>query len=106
MFHLRHSPALREFLVDLDWFPFSGLTMLSFKSETRAEVEADLCRLIDQPGVDEPKLERRRDLLRLYRSEPDPAPIELTAYGMENGADGGGGPPAQATCSIMSRKPG
>jgi hypothetical protein len=84
MFHLRHSPALREFLVgNFDRFPFSGLTMLTLKSETRAEVEADLCRLIDQPGVDQPELERRRDLLRMYRSAPDRKPIEFTALSME-----------------------
>lgn len=84
MFHLRHSPALREFLVgNFDRFPFSGLTMLTLKSETRAEVEADLGRLIDQPGVDEPELERRRDLLRMYRSAPDRKPIEFTALSME-----------------------
>ena len=57
--------------------------MLTLKSETQAEVEADLCRLIEKPGVDEPELERRRELLRLYRSEPDRAPIEFTAYSME-----------------------
>jgi len=84
MFHLRHSPALREFLVgNFDRFPFSGLTMLTLKSETRAEVEADLGRLIDQPGVDEPELERRRDLLRMYQSAPDRKPIEFTALSME-----------------------
>lgn len=84
MFHLRHSSALREFLVEnFDRFPFSGLTMLALKNGTQAEVEADLCRLIEQPGVDAPELERRRDLLRLYRSEPDRAPIEFTTYSME-----------------------
>lgn len=84
MFHMRHGPALREWLVEnFDRFPFSGLTLLCFRNDTREGVEADLCRLIEQPGVDAPELERRRDLLRLYRSEPDRTPIEFTAYSME-----------------------
>ena len=68
---------------NFDRFLFSGLTMLALKNETQAAVEADLCRLIEEPGVDAPELERRRDLLRLFRSEPDRAPIEFTAYSME-----------------------
>lgn len=84
MFHMRHGPALREFLLEnFDRFPFSGLTLLCFKDGTRTEVEADLSRLIEQPGVDEPELERRRELLRMYRSAPDRPPIEFTALSME-----------------------
>lgn len=84
MFHMRHSSALREWLLEnFDRFPFSGLTLLCFKGRSQEEVEADLLRLIEQPGVDAPELERRRDLLRLYRSEPDRKPIEFTAYSME-----------------------
>jgi hypothetical protein len=84
MFHMRHSSVLREWLAEnFDRFPFSGLTLLCFKSRSREEVEADLLRLIEQPGVDEPELERRRDLLRMYRSAPDRKPIEFTALSME-----------------------
>jgi hypothetical protein len=76
--------VLREWLAEnFDRFPFSGLTLLCFKSLSREEVESDLLRLIDQPGVDEPELERRRDLLRMYRSAPDRKPIEFTALSME-----------------------
>jgi hypothetical protein len=84
MFHLRHSPALREFLLaHFDRFPFTGLTMLTLKNETRAEVEADLRRLVDAPGVDAPEVARRRELLEMYRASPDREPIEFTAYSME-----------------------
>jgi hypothetical protein len=84
MFHLRHSPALREFLLAyFDCFPFTGLTMLTLKNETRAEVEADLRRLVDAPGVDAPEVARRRELLEMYRASPDREPIEFTAYSME-----------------------
>jgi hypothetical protein len=84
MFHLRHGPALREFLLAyFDRFPFTGLTMLTLKNETRAEVEADLRRLVDAPGVDAPEVARRRELLEMYRASPDREPIEFTAYSME-----------------------
>ncbi|HEX8276207.1 MAG TPA: hypothetical protein VF615_26445 [Longimicrobiaceae bacterium] len=83
MFHMRHSPALREWVAEnFDRFPFSGLTLLCFKSGTREEVEADLLRLIDQPGVDEPERERRRELLHVFRTTQVREPIEFTALSM------------------------
>jgi hypothetical protein len=84
MFHLRHSPAMREFLIgNFDRFPFSGLTLLVFKNTTRADVEADLRALIDAPGIDEREAARRRDLLRLFQSEETCEPIQFTALSME-----------------------
>jgi len=84
MFHLRHSPAMRDFLVaNFDRFPFSGLTLLVFKNTTRAEVESDLRALIDAPGIDEREAARRRDLLRLFQSEETCEPIQFTALSME-----------------------
>lgn len=83
MFHLRHSPALREFLAEnFDRFPFSGLTMLCLKNETRAEVEAELRGLVDAPGTDAPEVERRRGLLELFQGSPDRPPLEFTALSM------------------------
>src|SRR5688572_28083164 len=39
MFHLRHGPALRTFLVEnFDRFPFSGLSMLCLMNDTPAQV--------------------------------------------------------------------
>lgn len=84
MFHLRHSPALRAFLSEnFDRFPFTGVTLLTMKYETRDEVEADLRRLADAPGVDAPELARRRELLRLFQESPNREPIEFTALSME-----------------------
>ena len=83
MFHLRQSAALRHFLLaNFERFPFSGLTMLCLKNETEAGVEADLERLIGAPGLDEPELRRRRELLELYRTAGDREPIAFTAYSM------------------------
>jgi hypothetical protein len=84
MFHLRHSPALREFLLrHFDRFPFSGLTLLALQHETPAQVEANLRRLMEAPGVDERELVRRRELLELYLATPDRAPMEFTALSMQ-----------------------
>ncbi|HEX2209730.1 MAG TPA: hypothetical protein VHG93_18765 [Longimicrobium sp.] len=84
MFHLRHSPALRAFLAEnFDRFPFSGLTMLILKNERREEVETELRRLMDAPGLDAPELARRRDLLRMFQESPDREPIEFTALSMQ-----------------------
>jgi len=84
MFHLRHSAALREFLLEnFERFPFTGLTLLCLKSETSEEVAADLRRLIETPGLDQPELERRRDLLRLFQSSGAKEAIEFTTYTME-----------------------
>ena len=84
MFHLRHSPALRDFLREnFDRFPFTGLTLLCFQHETRDEVEAELRRLIDFPGVDAPEVERRRALLEMFRSTEHGTAMEYTARSME-----------------------
>ena len=84
MFHLRRSFALREFLLDnFERFPFTGLTLLALKNETRDQVEADLQRLIEASGIDDREIERRKDLLQLYRSLEVREPIEFTAYSMK-----------------------
>src|ERR1041384_6186061 len=68
MFQLRRSPALREFLLEnFERFPFTGLTLLCLKNETRDQVEADLQQLVEAPGVDAAEIERRKELLQLYR---------------------------------------
>ncbi|HET9785942.1 MAG TPA: hypothetical protein VFP47_02355, partial [Pyrinomonadaceae bacterium] len=69
MFHLRRSPALREFLLqNFERFPFTGLTLLCLKNETREQVEADLRRLVEEPDVDDSEIERRKKLLDLYQN--------------------------------------
>jgi len=84
MFHLRRSPALREFLLEnFERFPFTGLTLLCLKNETSDEVEADLERLIAAHDADESEVERRKDLLQLFKSSTTREPIEFTGYSMK-----------------------
>ena len=84
MFHLRRSPALREFLIEnFERFPFTGLTLISLKNETRDQVEADLKRLIEAPNIDDREIERRKELLQLYRTLEVLEPIEFTSYSMK-----------------------
>jgi hypothetical protein len=84
MFHLRRSPALRDFLLEnFERFPFTGLTLICLKNETRDQVEADLHQLIEAPDVDDFEIERRKELLQLYRSGEIREPIEFTAYSMK-----------------------
>ena len=84
MFHLRRSPALREFLLEnFERFPFTGLTLICLKNETRDQVEADLQRLVAAPDIDNFEIERRKDLLKLYRTLEVREPIEFTAYSMK-----------------------
>lgn len=84
MFHLRRSSALREFLLEnFERFPFTGLTLLCLKNETRDQVEADLHQLLEAPDVDNVEVERRKDLLQLFQSSETREPIEFTSYSMK-----------------------
>jgi len=84
MFHLRRSPALREFLLEnFERFPFTGLTLLCLKNETRDQVEADLKQLAAAPNVDDSEIKRRKELLQLYRTSEIREPIEFTSYSMK-----------------------
>ncbi len=84
MFHLRRSPALREFLLEnFERFPFTGLTLICLKNETRDQVEADLRQLAEADHVDNSEIERRKELLKLYQNSPAREPIEFTAYSMK-----------------------
>ena len=83
-YHLRHSPALREFLsANFERFPFSGLTLLCFKARTRDEVVQDLRALAGAPGLDTAEITRRGALLRLFEESPHRDPIEFAAVNME-----------------------
>lgn len=84
MFHLRRSPALREFLLEnFERFPFTGLTLICLKNETREQVEADLRQLTQAPDVDNSEIERRKKLLDLYLNSPEREAIEFTGYSMK-----------------------
>ena len=82
-FHLRHSPALRELLLELfDRFPFTGLSLLCLKNDTDAAVEQDLTALAAAPEVDERERARRQELLALYRRTEPRSAIEFTTLSM------------------------
>lgn len=84
MYHLRRSPALRDFLLEnFERFPFTGLTLLCLKNETRDQVETDLRQLMNAPDVDDTEVERRRKLLELFQSSETRTPIEFTSYSMK-----------------------
>lgn len=84
MFHLRRSPALREFLLEnFERFPFTGLTLLCLKNETHDQVEADLKHLLEAPDVDQAEVERRKELLQLFQRSETREPIEFTSYSMK-----------------------
>jgi hypothetical protein len=84
MFRLRRSPALGEFLLEnFERFPFTGLTLLCLKNETKDQIEADLQQLAAAPDVDDSEIERRKQLLQLYRSVEVSEPIEYTSYSMK-----------------------
>jgi hypothetical protein len=84
MFHLRRSSALRDFLLEnFERFPFTGLTLICLKNETREQVEADLQRLAEAPNIDDLEIKRRKELLQLYRSSEVREPIEFTSYSMK-----------------------
>ena len=86
MFHLRHSPALRCFLLEsFDRYPLTGLTLLILKNDARPEVEADLRKLITAAGDDERERRRREGLLRLFKTKEHTSPIQFTKFSMDKG---------------------
>lgn len=52
-FHQRHSPALRDVLMEsFDRFQLAGLALICLKNETKADAERDLRDLISAAGAD------------------------------------------------------
>ena len=83
-FHLRHSPPLRDFLLEaFDRFPLAGLALLSLKNESKAQTEEDLRHLISQAGEDAAEKERRQRLLRHLQSVEKAEPLELAKYSFD-----------------------
>jgi hypothetical protein len=83
-FHLRNSPALRDFLMEgFERFPFAGLALLRLKNETRDETEKDLEALISA-SVDDDRERARRERLRQHLLSTDKAePLELAKYSLD-----------------------
>lgn len=85
-FHLRHSPALRDFLMEgFDRFQLAGLALICLKNDTKADAERDLRELIATAGADVAEKARRERLLRhLESADADIAhPLELAKYSLE-----------------------
>ena len=83
-FHLRHSPALRDFLMEsFDRFQLAGLALVCLKNETKSDAERDLRELISTAGVDNAEKSRRERLLRHLESADKAHPLELAKYSLE-----------------------
>lgn len=88
-FHLRNSPALRDFLLEnFDRFQLAGLALLRLKNETAAATEEDLRRLIAAAG-DEGERARRERLLGYLRGAESAEPLELAKYSIERHSGAG-----------------
>ncbi|MEP6821459.1 MAG: hypothetical protein ABI946_03835 [Chthoniobacterales bacterium] len=80
-FHLRNSPALRDFLMEaFDRFPLAGLALLSLKNESKEETEEDLRKLISAAGLDVAERDRRERLLQHLRTTTKAEALELAKY--------------------------
>jgi hypothetical protein len=83
-FHLRNSPALRDFLLEgFDRFQLAGLALLYLKNETKAEAEADLRRLISASENDAREKARRERLLHHLQSRDEAEALKLAKYSLE-----------------------
>ena len=83
-FHLRHSPAMRDFLMEgFDRFQLAGLALICLKNETKADAERDLRELISTAGAEVAEKERRERLLRHLESADKGDPLELAKYSLE-----------------------
>jgi hypothetical protein len=83
-FHLRNSPALRDFLLEgFDRFHLAGLALLCLKNETKEEAEADLRQLISASENDVREKGRRERLLHHLQSREEAEPLKLAEYSLE-----------------------
>jgi hypothetical protein len=87
-FHLRHSPACRDYLLEaFDRFPLAGLALLSLKNATKEETVADLQALI--AGATDPIEKARRErLLHHLKTTDRPEPLNLAKYSFDRFCQG------------------
>ncbi len=84
-YHLRKSPALRDFLVEgFERFQLAGLALLCLKNETREETEKDLQSLIAAATNDERERSRREGLLRHLQSTDKVDALQLAKYSLDS----------------------
>ena len=83
-FHLRHSPAMRSFLLEgFDRFQLAGLALICLKNETKSDAERDLRDLISAADVEANEKTRRERLLRHLETSEKVHPLELAKYSLE-----------------------
>lgn len=83
-YHLRKSPALRDFLLEgFERFQLAGLALLCLKNDTREETEKDLRSLIAAATNDERERSRREGLLRHLQSTDKVDALELAKYSLD-----------------------
>jgi len=83
-FHLRNSPALRDFLIEgFERFPLAGLALLRLKNETKEETERDLQVLVSKSTDDDRERTRRQRLLQHLQSTDKAGPLELAKYSLD-----------------------
>ena len=83
-FHLRHSPAMRDFLLEgFDRFQLAGLALICLKNDTKADAERDLRELISSANADMKEKTRRETLLSHLESTDKGDPLELAKYSLE-----------------------
>lgn len=87
-FQLRHSPAMREYLMEgFEHYQLAGLALLCLKNDTKEETEQDLVRLIAAAAHD-PRERARRErarrerLLQHLRSTREVDAVELARYSL------------------------
>jgi hypothetical protein len=82
-FHLRNSPAMRDFLHEgFDRFQLAGLALLCLKNETKSETEQDLRELVGLAGDVGEKV-RREQLLKHLQATTGTESLELVKYCLE-----------------------
>ena len=83
-FHLRNSPALRDFLMEgFERFPLAGLALLCLKNESKEEIEKDLQTLVAASSKDEREKSRRERLLHHIQTTDKAEPLELAKYSLD-----------------------
>lgn len=84
-YHLRKSPALRDFLLEgFERFQLAGLALLCLKNDTREETERDLRSLIAASPNDERERSRREGLLRHLQSTDKVDALALAKYSLDS----------------------
>jgi hypothetical protein len=82
-FHLRNSPACRDFLLEgFDRFQLAGLALLSLKNTTQQQTEDDLRLLIER--ADDPAEKTRRErLLHHLQTTDRKEPLDFAKYSFD-----------------------